>query len=64
MRKWTINLRNQINKLGFLKSLKKVETGTKYEETDLKFEETDQPIEILKVFEKKQKRIKNMRKRT
>ena len=52
MRKWIINFRNQINKLGFLKFLKKAETGTKYEETDLKFEETNQQIEILKVFEK------------
>ena len=41
MRKWTINLRNQINKLGFLKFLKKAETNQKYEETDQKFEETD-----------------------
>ena len=52
MRKWTINLRNQINKLGFLKFLKKAETGTKYEETDLKFEETDQQNVIFKVYEK------------
>ena len=44
--------------------MKKAEMDQKYEETDLKFEETDQPIEIFKVFEKKQKRIKNMRKRT
>ena len=48
MRKWTLNLRNQINKLGFLKFLKKAETGTKYEETDLKFEETNQQIESFK----------------
>ena len=41
MRKWTIKLRNQINKLGFLKFLKKAETG-------LKFEETNQQIEIFK----------------
>ena len=45
MRKWTINLRNQINKLGFLKFLKKPETGTKYEETD-------HQIKIFKVLKK------------
>ena len=56
MRKRTINLRNQINKLGFLKFLKKAETGTKYEETDLKFEETNQQNEIFKVFEKSENR--------
>ena len=36
----------------------------KYEETDLKFEKTDQQNENFKVFEKKRKRIKNMRKQT
>ena len=36
-----------INKLRFLKFLKKAETDLKYEETDLKFEETDQQIEIF-----------------
>ena len=42
----------------------KTETDQKYEETDLKFEETDQQIDIFKVFNKKRKRIKNMRKQT
>jgi len=59
-------LKKPINKLRFLKFLKKAETDQKYEEmdqkyeetdqkyeeTDLKFEETDQQIEIFKVFEK------------
>jgi len=41
-----------MNKLRFLKFLKKAETDQKYEETDLKFEETDQQNENFKVFEK------------
>ena len=45
-------MRKPINKLRFLKFLKKAETDQKYEETDLKFEETVQQIEIFKVFEK------------
>ena len=53
MRKRTKNLRKPINKLRFLKFLKKAETDQKKAETDQKFEETDQKIEIFKVFEKK-----------
>ena len=41
-----------MNKLRFLKFLKKAETDQIYEETDLKFEEADQQNENLKVFEK------------
>ena len=37
-----------MNKLRFLKFLKKAETDQKYEEMDLKFEETDQQNEIIK----------------
>ena len=47
MRKRTKNLRKPINKLRFLKILKKAETDQKYEESDLKFEETDQQNEIF-----------------
>ena len=64
MRKRTLTLRKPINKLRFFKFLKKAETDQKYEETDLIFEEIDQQIEIFKYFEKKRKRIKNMRQRT
>jgi len=64
MRKLTKNLRKPINKTRFLNFLKKAATDQKYEETNQKFEETDPQIEIFKVFEKKRKRIKNMRKRT
>ena len=39
-----------MNKLRFLKFLKKAETDQKYEEMDLKFEETDQQNEIIKFF--------------
>jgi len=52
MSKWTKNLRKPINKMRFLKFLKKAEMDQKYEETDLKFEETDQQNEIFKVFDK------------
>ena len=61
------NLRKPINKLRFLKFLKKAETDQKYEEMDLKFEETDLKYEETDPFNnffKKQKRIKNMRERT
>ena len=55
-----------INKLRFLKFLKKAETDQKYEESDLKFEETDQQIENehFKVLKKKRQRINKMMKRT
>ena len=62
-------MRKPINKMWFLKFLKKTETDQKYEETDLKFEETNQQIEIFKVFLKSGNgskiwgnRHKNMRK--
>ena len=42
MRKRTKILRKPINKIRFLKFLKKAETDQKYEEKDLNFEETDQ----------------------
>ena len=52
-------MRKPINKLRFLKFLKKAETDQKKAETDQKFEETDQKygeadqqIEIFKVLEK------------
>ena len=45
MRKRINNLRKPINKLRFLKILKKAETDQKYEETDQKFWETDQKYE-------------------
>ena len=43
-------MRKPINKLRFLKFLKKAEMEQKYEETDLKIEETAQQIKIFKVF--------------
>ena len=64
MRKRTKNLRKPINKLRFLKFLKKAETDLKKAETDQKFEETDQQNKIFKDFLKKRKRIKNMTKQT
>ena len=39
---WGNELRKPINKLRFLKFLKKAETNQKYKETDLIFQETDQ----------------------
>ena len=45
MRKLIENLRKPINKLRFLKFLKKAETDQKYEETDQKFEETNPKYE-------------------
>ena len=45
-----------------LKVFEKVETYKKYEETDLEINYINQQIKIFKVFEKKRKQIKNMRK--
>ena len=67
MRKQTKNLRKPINKLRFLKFLKKAEPDQKYEETDQKSEETDPKYEETDQFyrfRKKRKHIKNMRKQT
>ena len=50
MRKQTKNLRKPINKLRFLKFLKKAEPDQKYEETDQKSEETDPKYEETDQF--------------